>query len=228
MKDHRYGKLALIALTLMIFVVGCEPLEPVAPTLISPEDGAVFDTVSPIHLIWSAEGWNEEFYFYIAFGSVSDTLMITYDTSFVFNPSVTSLDGRVDASYEWAVAPVTENETLWSNAYSFEINTQKFGPVLLSPTDSSEFSGETIVFSWTSDQPADLYTLYVESELYPYWPPRVLESRSDTFFEIPPEEYQDWDIGNYTWYVTRHVGDWRFPSETRQLSIVDVLVPSLK
>lgn len=118
MKDHGYGKLALIALTLMIFVVGCEPLEPVAPTLISPEDGAEID-LGTFALTWGSSPSVNHYcvMLEIMVGSVSDTVVdLCFDTttSYVITLWPTTVN--------WKVATITdEDDSLWSETWSFTV-----------------------------------------------------------------------------------------------------------
>lgn len=112
---------AILMVVAVIF--GCheepEPVEPHAPTLIAPEDGAELNSGSII-MMWSSSPSVDhyEVNMIVTAGALLDTLThIGFDTTLTVEVDTTP--GTVN----WKVATITdEGDSLWSETWSFTVN----------------------------------------------------------------------------------------------------------
>lgn len=125
--------LSLAAIILVIAaIIGCEKPQPEAPTLIEPEDGAVFDTLPPTFM-WSSEKFAEgylleankdTFGLGVQIDGFDGIYRYVDDTSYTATQN--EFDSLADTLYYWHVASfwIDEAETLytWSDWRNFKVD----------------------------------------------------------------------------------------------------------
>jgi hypothetical protein len=116
----KYVKLGVILLGVALIILGCEKPVPQAPTLIEPEDGAVFDTLPPTFM-WSSDELADEYVIRIYMGSSTDIQDTLGDTSYSMSGSL--FETLLNGTYNWAAAAMSEEgELFWSESRGFVVN----------------------------------------------------------------------------------------------------------
>jgi len=117
----RYARLIAVLGGIGLIASICqEPREPQAPTLVSPEEASIFETLPPT-FVWSAEPLAEDYVIRIYMGSATDIQDTLGDTSYAMAQEV--FDNLADGTYKWLVAARSESgELFWSDERSFVVD----------------------------------------------------------------------------------------------------------
>jgi hypothetical protein len=92
-----------------------EPEDPSPPVLISPVNGAVFDTVPPT-FIWSSDSLSKGYLFRIWTDSTTEVDESLEDTTYSMPQG--SFDGLAEGTYNWAAATISaEGVEFWSETW---------------------------------------------------------------------------------------------------------------
>lgn len=128
----RLFKTAAILAGLMLIFSICQQEEPEAPTLISPEDGAVFDTIPPT-FVWSSDSLADDYMIRIYTDSTTELEDTLQDTTYTMSNDL--FETLTIGTYTWAAATLsTSDEPLWSESRTFIIDKPEPGTLDLDTT----------------------------------------------------------------------------------------------
>ncbi len=182
-------------------VISCQVEYPELVKLISPADGAIFDTVIP-EFTWHSDPVASDYIIRIldetGTGILEDSLK---DTTFTIPDTI--FNQIADGIYKWMVAPLPAmDELLWSDSRTFILDKEGYQtPMLIIPEDGDTFYITPPKFVWHSSIGANSYVVRIVKGAFFTGEVIVEDTLEDTTYTLPQEDFEIALNSDYVWSV---------------------------